>query len=802
MPGSDNQQNDNKIIEAAVNIGLAVEKANEATNPAILDMIAKGEAAAPATSGCKEETASGLGDTIVKGMDNMWEGTKSVGQTVKNAAVGIGENWWDSYTKRSALAELINGDPKQPTEQYIEAANKITEQLSIAKQGIASIPRTAFHLTTVLPICTDKAVLRCSFGIGVGPLTVASMNRTQIGTPPNYIATVMDFTPANMPQFIMCFNILNPAVAAATAAATAAAGGVFTLVPMTCRGTRAPTPWIPTTKNTCGKMPLLTQTSCSTCWGIGSISILHCGQGLTNTYRFLVPGADGSADMWTTTKVWIESLLNLAGGVTGGLKALSGLTTRIGNAFKAVKMERLAEGTKKLSEGVYKFSQSQKLGKGLEVIDYAGNTAHAGMSIAEGDTAGAVSDIINIGTSGAFKVRSEYKAGKAAQIGKPSTKDLQQANTRVGETNTELRKAIRAEGDASADLGKARGRVNEAESMRTNTQSELSEADTNLNKANERLNNADSKLTGAQQKFDTADAELKSAKAQQAKATDDLERAQAKQAEATKNTETARGKRDEAGDKLNDAKNKQADADKQLSDAQKRKEEVYSNPKSTPAQKMAADNDLQTAKSNKAKADTDVDTATQAKSKADDDYNTALEKEGEARSERLERERDKITADSNVRTKQAEMDSADANLSAHKTEYENAKSDVELKEREYSSAFDKNQKAENEWRDAQENYHKKEDIHDHAQQKSDEAIAQKREARQQFDEAGSDYQAQQKAYDDALANTTGDKIASNVAGWGKDPAKSVLTEVINDDGKDETEVAEKFKDEFDKYNVD
>ena len=119
MPNPREQRDNNKIIEAAVNVGLAVEKANEATNPAILDIVARGE-------------ASGTGfintEAVSEGLNKAWEGTKSVAGTAKNITVGIGENWWDSYTERSNLATLINGAPKQPTKEQIEAANQVVKK--------------------------------------------------------------------------------------------------------------------------------------------------------------------------------------------------------------------------------------------------------------------------------------------------------------------------------------------------------------------------------------------------------------------------------------------------------------------------------------------------------------------------------------------------------------------------------------------------------------------------------------------------------------------------------------------------
>ena len=714
MPGDNNQGNDNKIIEAAVNLGLAVEKANEASNPAILDIIARGEQAASLKN--LQQSAKQVEESVAKGVDAAWDTTKSVSLATKKAVVGIGENWWDSYTKRSALAELVNGEPKQPTATDIAAANAITQQLSLENQGIESVARTAFHLTTAMPVCTDKAVLRCSFGVGVGPLTVLPMNRTQIGTPPNYVANIMDFLPVNMPQFGMCFNILNPAVASATAIATAAAGGKFTLVPMPCIGTRAPTPWLPTTKNTCGKISLLTQTSCSTCWGIGSISILHCGQGLTNTYRFLVPGADGSVDLWATAKVGIESLLNLAGGVTGGLKVLSGLTKGISNAFKAAKMKRLAEGTKKLSEGVNKISESKKLEKALEVIDYGGNSAHLGMSIKDGDTAGATGDAANIAVSLAFKGRAKYKAHQK----NAAFDDMQKAGTTISQTEPKLRNSVIDEGNARVALTDAKGKASEAGSVRTQTQTELRAKEGEINQETEKLIQADQKVANNQVKYNEADAELTAAKEKQTKANQDLEQAKANYTDAQKKLEDA--KATGTPDEIREAQRKELDTKQQLTMS----------------------------------------------------------------------ELEKSSAESNLAWKQSRFDTAKSDLANSKTELETAHAKVEQKINEYGDATVAATNAEMEWSTANAKLAARQEKYDAAVANTDRLAAQKAEAEQAFKNAGD-------RFDYYSSDTTGDKIASNVAGWGKDPAKSVATEVINDDGKKETEGKEKVKDEFDKY---
>lgn len=114
------------------------------------------------------------------------------------------------------------------------------------------------------------AILKCSFGLAPGSLTVLPINRVKTAMP---IANIMDNKPfANIMPFAMCTSIANPTVAAATAAAL----GVLT--PMPCIPVTL-APWVPGSPTVMiGGMPALNNSSKLMCtWG-GIIEIISPGQ--------------------------------------------------------------------------------------------------------------------------------------------------------------------------------------------------------------------------------------------------------------------------------------------------------------------------------------------------------------------------------------------------------------------------------------------------------------------------------------------------------------------------------------------
>ena len=114
------------------------------------------------------------------------------------------------------------------------------------------------------------AMLKCSFGLAPGSLTVLPINRVKTAMP---IANIMDNKPfANIMPFAMCTSPANPTVAAATAAAM----GVLT--PMPCIPVTT-APWAPGSPTVLvGGMPALNNSSKLMCmWG-GIIEVVVPGQ--------------------------------------------------------------------------------------------------------------------------------------------------------------------------------------------------------------------------------------------------------------------------------------------------------------------------------------------------------------------------------------------------------------------------------------------------------------------------------------------------------------------------------------------
>ena len=120
------------------------------------------------------------------------------------------------------------------------------------------------------------AMMQCSFG--TGPSTLAVLSPKVLSEGP-LSANIMDNVPfVNVPPFIMCTSLANPAVASATAAAL----GVLT--PMPCTPT-LPAPWVPGSTTVLVRgMPALNNTCKLNCAFAGVISIV-----MPQTTKEMVP---------------------------------------------------------------------------------------------------------------------------------------------------------------------------------------------------------------------------------------------------------------------------------------------------------------------------------------------------------------------------------------------------------------------------------------------------------------------------------------------------------------------------------
>lgn len=634
-----NSEPSQELINACAKMSEAINAAHSASDQAVVDFIQKNATAAGAA----------VADFAV-----------DAAKAAADSAIETGTNWADSLLKRNAAAQLITGNIPHIDGQALASAMADVDRLSLEhqrEQGFigTKVDRTTFHFSTVMPICTANAILRCSCGLAFGPLKVLPLHRVQIGTPPNPVATIMDCIPneVNIPQFVLCFNILNPAVLAATTAATIAKGGVFTLTPMPCFGSMAPTPWTPTTKNTCGKTFLLTQPSCSFCWGMGTINILHCGQGIQPGLinRFRVPG-----DVLATIKGYAESLVNLA----GGLGSLSGVASKLSGPVTKVLQKAHLEKV------------GQFLGKhGLDGLEVVGKATTGVISALEGGTGDAISIATDLGLS---------------FIGKRKKANAPQRKKQVQDNHVTARKSRDAaeqrlnnlQGENSPQA-QAHNRFNEADTARTQAKQDLQTAKETQGTANKKLSDAQS----AQKK---ADKNLTDAQTQQRKAQKDFETATQKQTAANEKVESAIDKQKKAGDKVTEAEKTQQQANKDLGNAKEQRDKVYNDPKSTPQQKADADKAVADAEKTKHKADADLGTARNNKTKADNGLESAKNQKAEADLDVSTAQRNKQQADLNAANAHVDKANADMNVTSAKGDKQLADQDVATQKRNKAEA--------------------------------------------------------------------------------------------------------------------
>ena len=118
---------------------------------------------------------------------------------------------------------------------------------------------------------TQTAMLMCSFGTGPCTYSVLPTNLVQASN--MCAANIQDKIPyVNVPGFIMCTSLSNPAVASATAAAA----GVLT--PQACTPMLA-APWAPGSATVqIGGQPALNNTSTLNCSFGGVITVTSPGQ--------------------------------------------------------------------------------------------------------------------------------------------------------------------------------------------------------------------------------------------------------------------------------------------------------------------------------------------------------------------------------------------------------------------------------------------------------------------------------------------------------------------------------------------
>lgn len=176
----------------------------------------------------------------------------------------------------------------------------------------------------------NGAQLQCSMGSSSSVLVVLPDRRILLDGQPQ--ANIMDFQPnANIQSFGLCFSLANPVVAAATAAHL----GVLTPMPCVPNTT---SPWVKgEPKLLLKNFPALCQDDTLQCAWQGTISIVHCGQGMgQGAFPLAKDDADGELLNRLFVK-WDTSAVEVNGKACLHVKALD--KTRTSVSIKVIDAE-------------------------------------------------------------------------------------------------------------------------------------------------------------------------------------------------------------------------------------------------------------------------------------------------------------------------------------------------------------------------------------------------------------------------------------------------------------------------------
>lgn len=191
----------------------------------------------------------------------------------------------------------------------------------------------------------NGAQLKCSMGTASSILVVLPDRRILLDGQPQ--ANIMDFQPnTNIQSFGLCFSLANPVVAAATAAHL----GVLTPMPCVPNTT---SPWVKgEPKLLLKNFPALCQDDTLQCAWAGTISIVHCGQGMgQGAFPLAKNDADGELLNRLFVK-WDFTEMNVGGKVRLFVKSLDkNRTSASFNIVDANTNEVLKQITVQLSDG-------------------------------------------------------------------------------------------------------------------------------------------------------------------------------------------------------------------------------------------------------------------------------------------------------------------------------------------------------------------------------------------------------------------------------------------------------------------
>ena len=565
------------------------------------------------------------------------------------AAKGIGEDYLDSIKGVADYGDRFG--LKEPSEKEAESMRRFSLNVSKVDQLAAPVGKTGFHMGAAAPICTANAVVRCSFGATFGQLKVLPINRYCMGPMNAPVATITDFAPIiNMPSFFLCFNILNPAVALETALATAAKGGVFTLVPMPCASTMVSTPWKPGHPTMLsGGRPVLTQTCSSSCWGIGTINIIHCGQGLMpNSYNWFM-GPD-----WIST---LKGNAELLANAVGSIGALAGMATKGG------KLAQIVANNKALS-----FMKNY----GVDALEGVGNSLASFASFMDSNPGDGFASATDAGLNLLGALLTKRKGMKRNAAGQNYTDAHYSTQSARDNLNTRQMDSF----DREIELSNAQRNQTVAQNNLTDARRTQTQANTDLSNAKGAQTHANENLSDAKRNQAKAEQNVTDAKSSQTKANKDLDDARGAQADAETKVNQAKEKQKAAEQDVVAKEQQQTKAREDLDNAKTERDKVYSDPKSTPDQKKAADAAVADAENAKFHADVDLGTARHEKVKADNGVEYAQSRKAEADGAVANAQTNKTRADNAVTN--AETNKMKADIDVDSAELNKAKADMDV----------------------------------------------------------------------------------------------------------------------------
>ena len=289
---------------------------------------------------------------------------------------------------------------KKDTTEYIQGTEFYKALDSIGrpdedKGGIDGKPMRALphNVYGAMELCTSNCIVHCPYGITFCKMDATPMPRIHgVGQKMNNaFLTINDHLPFinvfpyNL--FTLCTNQLNPFVALATALATAAKAGVYTPTPWPCVASLPLftfVPWIPTQfKVLRNGMPVVTNLSKLPCYLPALIEVVHCGQGLDDS--------------------WLKAMFMGGGGIDGLLNVLNIVSKGAGKAAKLTQAGSKANIIAHQVNNVSNFSQA-----GLNVMKGEWGDAIGNL----GDTVSGLGDLADdLGMKGTKDFADKAKAG-------------------------------------------------------------------------------------------------------------------------------------------------------------------------------------------------------------------------------------------------------------------------------------------------------------------------------------------------------------------------------------------------------